>query len=221
VLLVVVAAAVTGLYLVWQETKPSFVLRNRLVEPVQVRMNYGGVVAFIEPGDSLSVSTSYFRPLRLDWSIVAPVTPEGHPMGEVLEGEISIAHPWGPALDDARPQRGSLMFFAPIITNESNQWLQVTVNSGRSDSVSCACRVGPGAQRVHVGYYTLDDKSTVQLTDILGRSVTFTGMLTAPYDEDHAVEVRVSANQFPPIPDTSAVPPPSVPPVMPNARRSR
>jgi hypothetical protein len=64
-------------------------------------------------------------------------------------------------------------FFAPLITNASQDLLRVTVNAGLEGALDCGCAVRPGGRRVFVGYYRLYQNSTVQGRASGGRAATF------------------------------------------------
>jgi hypothetical protein len=148
---------------------PSLVVENRLVAPVRVTVN-GQEAAVIGPGDRFSTGLEQGRDLVAHWSLVRPTTPSGAEMGVPVEGAIVQANPGGTIRGTATNWPGDSAYFAPLITNATDQPLEVIVNAGLAFSRSCECVVSPGAVRAGIGYYPLFQNSTVQVRDPQGRT---------------------------------------------------
>ncbi len=154
---------------------PSLVVENRLVAPVRVTVN-GQEAAVIGPGDRFSTGLEQGRDLVAHWSLVRPTTPSGAEMGVPVEGAIVQANPGGTIRGTATNWPGDSAYFAPLITNATDQPLEVIVNAGLAFSRSCECVVSPGAVRAGIGYYPLFQNSTVQVRDPQGRTAVFTDL---------------------------------------------
>jgi hypothetical protein len=147
--------------------QPTLVFENRLTDMVAVQV--GGEERRILPGGSFTVKLDRARRLDLSWQLVSR-------LGVSLGDTIAIARPRGTVrvLASARPTRGA--YFAPLITNETDRPLAITVNAGLAGSMRCSCSVPPGAVRMAIGYYPLFENSTVRADAEEGgggRSATF------------------------------------------------
>ncbi len=166
-LLLVGAAGAAGYLLLFQAARLS--VENRLVEPV--RLVLGTESVEIPPGGTLERKVPRKGPLVLQWYLVRPEGPDG-PLGVELQGSISIAEPRGRLSRRVDARSGQLPVFAPLITNETDGPLEITVNPGTAAARRCECPVSPGTVRGHIGYYELFRNSAVEGT-LPGRSATF------------------------------------------------
>jgi hypothetical protein len=88
----------------------------------------------------------------------------------------------------ARGDQGD--YFAPLITNASDDLLQGKVNAGLEGALDCGCAVRPGAKRVFIGYYRLYRNSTVQARTGDGREAVFRDLGPSVTSPDGVVGLR-------------------------------
>jgi hypothetical protein len=106
-----------------------------------------------------------------EWELVRPLSADDRPMGEEIRGAVVLR---GRSLaDSAWVRQGDADYFAPLITNASQDLLRVTVNAGLQGALDCGCAVRPGATRVFIGYYRLYENSTVRARAPSGAEATF------------------------------------------------
>jgi hypothetical protein len=143
--------------------QPTLVFENRLTDMVAVQV--GGEERRILPGGSFTLKLERAGRLDLSWQLVSR-------LGVSIADTIRVVHPRGTVrvVANARPTHGA--FFAPLITNETDRPLAITVNAGLAGAMRCGCTVPPGAVRMAIGYYPLFENSTVR-ADADGRSATF------------------------------------------------
>jgi hypothetical protein len=111
-------------------------------------------------------------------------------MGSEVRGSVVVRGPSGTIRRSARARGTDSDYFAPLITNASEDLLRVTVNAGLVGSLDCGCAVRPGARRVFIGYYPLFQNSTVRATAGDGRSATFRDLGPSVITPDGAVGLR-------------------------------
>jgi len=166
-LLLVGAAGAAGYLLLFQA--PRLAVENHLVEPV--RLVLGGETVEIPPGGRIERKVARAGPLVAQWYLVRPDGPSG-PLGVELQGSITVAEPRGRLSRIVDARSGQVPVFAPLITNETDGMLGVTVNPGTAVARRCECAVPPGTVRGHIGYYELFRNSAVEGA-LPGRSATF------------------------------------------------
>jgi hypothetical protein len=165
-LLGVVAAAA---YLLLGRTRLRFT--NRLAAPV--RLVFGAQPGrTLAPGETLDLAVSGNGASVAEWELIRPLSADGKPMGEEVRGAI-VARGRGRVVDSAWVRQGDADYFAPLITNASDDLLRITVNAGLTGARDCECAVRPGATRVFLGYYRLYQNSTVRARSPSGREATF------------------------------------------------
>ncbi len=170
-------AAVAGVLLIaalgaaaFFAVRPTFAFTNGLVAPVRLVVN--GAAGIVAPGETVKAKVSRDRVVA-EWELVRPLSADSQPMGEVVRGSWVVRSPRGTVEVRAEPRLETGDFFAPLVSNETDGLLRVTVNAGLDGARDCGCAVRPGASRVFIGYYRLYRNSTVQATDPAGRRATF------------------------------------------------
>ena len=167
--LFLVAAALGGLYLL---ARPRLEFTNQLAGPVRLAVD-AAPPSLVPPGSSIRVTAPWRRTLVAAWELDRPRSADGRPMGEEVRGSVVERGTWGTIRGSAMARGPAGNFFAPLITNGSQDVLRVTVNAGLEGALDCGCAVRPGARRVFLGYYRLYQNSTVQAKGSSGRVATF------------------------------------------------
>lgn len=167
-LLLLVGGAGVAIYL-FRFQPALLTVENRLVEPI--RLVLGNETVEIAAGAAIERKVSRRGPLVAQWYLVRPEGPSG-PLGVELQGSISIAEPRGKLRHTVHARSGQRPVFAPLITNETDGALGITVNPGTAAVRRCDCTVRPGTVRGHIGYYDLFQNSAVVGT-LPGRAATF------------------------------------------------
>lgn len=168
-LLLLVAAALAGLYLL---VRPRLEFTNQLAAPVRLAVDHAPP-RLVPPGASVRVAAPWRGTLVAAWELDRPISADGRPMGEELRGSVVERGTRGTVRRSAVARGRDGNFFAPLITNASQDLLRVTVNAGLEGALDCGCAVRPGGRRVFVGYYRLYQNSTVQGRASGGRAATF------------------------------------------------
>lgn len=169
VLLLATLAVLAGLYAMG---RPRLQLGNRLAGPVRLTVE-GDTGRTLAPGKSATVPIPLGERLVITWELVRPLSADGRPMGEEVRGSVVVPARWGTVRRDATARGTETDYFAPLITNASNDLLRVTVNAGLQGALDCGCAVRPGARRTFIGYYRLYQNSTVQARVSGGRRAIF------------------------------------------------
>ncbi len=178
----------------WWLTRPRLVFENALLAPVTLSLNSRQYR--IEPGEQVSVRLPTSEPSAVLWTLERPLNPEGGPLGVELFGAISVSAARGRVHDAAHASPGDRAFFAPLISNDTGQPLQITVNAGTPHSRPCDCTVPPGAVRMLIGYYPLFSNSTVRAEDPLGRSAMFSELGSEVNRRTGVVRLRFEAKDL-------------------------
>ncbi len=170
--LMVAAAATAGvaIFLVVL-SRPALVVENRLIEPIALVV--GNAERRIAPDNTGHVVLARGQPVAVPWFLVRPVGPDGQPMGEDMQLVIEAESPRGKVRRTVDSRSAGTAYFAPLITNHTDQPLRILVNAGLAGAVDCRCAVRPGATRARIGYYRLFANSTVRARDPAGRTATF------------------------------------------------
>jgi hypothetical protein len=167
--LLFVAASMAGISFL---VRPRLEFSNQLAAPVRLAVQHAPE-RLVPPGSSVRVAAPWRGSLVAQWELDRPLSADGRPMGEELRGSVVERGQWGRIRRSAVARGPNGSFFAPLITNASEDQLRVTVNAGLEGALDCGCAVRPGGRRVFVGYYRLYQNSTVQGRGSGGRLATF------------------------------------------------
>ncbi len=191
-LLIVIAGTLAGAYAVG---RPRLTLHNRLAAPIRVTAG-DAAARTLGPGASARIPAPWGKSLLVSWELVRPLSADGVPMGEAVNGSLLVRQRWGTVgrTIEARGPHGD--YFAPLITNGSPDLLRVRVNAGLEGALDCRCAVRPDARRVFIGYYRLYQNSTVQAAARGGRSATFRDLGSKVLTPDGSVGLRFDARDL-------------------------
>ena len=185
-------AAAVGWYFV---SRPRLLFTNELAGPVRLAADQQTPLT-LAPGETVRLATPAGRAMVALWELVRPLSADGRPMGSEVRGSVVVRGPSGTIRRSARARGTDADYFAPLITNASEDLLRVTVNAGLEGSLDCGCAVRPGALRVFIGYYPLFQNSTVRATAGNGRSATFRDLGPSVMTPDGAVGLRFDAKDL-------------------------
>lgn len=130
------------------EPFPYVTIDNPLLMPVKVYAD-GLYRAQIEPGGSKTlVMDSY--PVNIRWDIVRSTDSNGQPIGDEISGEFLRVFS-GDWLFVAPDGDNGVVFF-PVVSNNSGQECDVTINEGLPQENQC-CLLHSGGQQIGLGYY--------------------------------------------------------------------
>jgi hypothetical protein len=174
-------------------TQPTFVFSNELVAPVRLVINNAARV--VPPGESARVRIGR-KLLVAEWELERPLSADRQPMGEDVRGSWVVPAPRGTVTRAAGARLDTGDYFAPLVTNDTDRLLRITVNAGLDGPRDCGCAVRPGARRVFLGYYRLYRNSTVQATDPDGRTATFRDLGPEAQARKWVVGVRFASGDF-------------------------
>ena len=175
--------------------RPRLTLHNHLVAPIRVTAG-DAAARTLGPRGSARISAPWRKSLLVSWELVRPLSADGVPMGEAVNGSLLVRQRWGTVEEtiEARGPQGD--YFAPLITNGSPDLLRVRVNAGLEGALDCRCAVRPDARRVFIGYYRLYQNSTVQAAARGGRSATFRDLGSKVLTPDGSVGLRFEARDL-------------------------
>jgi hypothetical protein len=190
--LLLMAAAVGGLYLVG---RPQLEFTNQLAGPVRLAVD-DAAPRVIPPGSSVRVAAPWGKTLVAGWELNRPLSADGRPMGEELRGSVVERGFWGTIRRSAMARGPDGNYFAPLITNASEDLLRVTVNAGLEGALDCGCAVRPAGRRVFLGYYRLYQNSTVQAKASGGRVAAFRDLGSSVVAPDGTVGLRLEGRDL-------------------------
>ena len=184
-------AAVAGYLL----ARPRFVFTNSLAAPVRLVLGQNPPRS-VAPGETIRQTVARGSSVLAQWELVRPLSADGRPMGSEIRGSIVIAKPSGTIERSARARGSDADYFAPLISNSSNDQLRIVVNAGLEGALDCGCAVRPGARRVFIGYYPLYQNSTVRARTGDGRSATFRDLGANVTNADGTLGLRFVAGDL-------------------------
>ena len=152
--------------------RPLLVFTNHLAAPVRLTVD-DQPPRVVPPAGSIRVAAPWRKTIVATWELVRPLSADGRPMGEEVRGSLLGRGRWGTLRDSAVARGPTGDYFAPLITNASDDLLRVTVNAGLEGARDCGCAVRAGARKAFIGYYRLYQNSTVQATAGGGRMAVF------------------------------------------------
>lgn len=177
----------------WILLQPTLVFSNGLVAPV--RLVVGQTTRMVAPGETVRIRVS--RSLVVaQWELDRPLSADRQPMGEAVRGSWVVPAPRGTVTRTAGPRLETGDYFAPLVTNETDRLLRITVNAGLDGARDCGCAVRPGARRVFLGYYRLYRNSTVQATDPDDRTAVFKDLGPEAQARGWVVGLRFTSGDF-------------------------
>lgn len=184
-LLAVAAAGAAGYAL----TRPHLVFTNQLAGSVRLILGTGPPRTIL-PGETVRQSLARGGSTVAQWSLVRPLSANERPMGSEVRGSLVLREPRGTIERRAAARGPDADYFAPLITNSSNDELRIVVNAGLEGSLDCGCAVRPGGRRVFIGYYPLYQNSTVRARTRDGRTATFRDLGPKVTSPDGSVGLR-------------------------------
>ena len=190
--LILVAAALGGLYLVG---RPRLEFTNQLAGPVRLAVD-AAASRVVPPGSSVRVAAPWGRTMVAAWELDRPFSADGRPMGEEMRGSVVERGSWGIIRRSVRARGPDGNYFAPLITNASQDQLRVTVNAGLDGALDCGCAVRPAGRRVFLGYYRLYQNSTVQAKASDGRAAIFRDLGPSVVAPDGTIGLRFESRDL-------------------------
>jgi len=175
--------------------RPRLVFTNRLAAPVRLALGQHPPRS-VAPGETIRQSVSRGSSMLAQWELVRPLSADGRPMGSEIRGSIVVASPGGTMERSAQARGPDADYFAPLISNSSNDQLRIVVNAGLEGALDCGCAVRPGAKRVFIGYYPLYQNSTVRARTADGRTATFRDLGANVTNADGTVGLRFGARDL-------------------------
>ena len=190
--IILVLAGLVGWYLL---RRPRLEFTNQLAAPIWLAVGQNAPVS-LPPGAMQRLSLPRSGSAVVQWNLARPLSADERPMGEELRGSLVIREPSGTIRQRAAARTPDAEYFAPLITNATDDLLRVTANAGLEGAVDCGCAVRPGARRVFVGYYRLYQNSTVRAREPGGRTATFRDLGPQVNSTDGSVGLRFESKDF-------------------------
>ena len=140
---------------------------NSLVESVEILVN-GEVVRTVGPGERDSLPLRSSTPPVLSWRLIRPRSRAGREMGReftsVMSAGVQTEGPGDQHFAITGVARNRAMF-TPVITNGTNRPLVALINAGTPGETRCNCIIQPGGPTTNLGYYPLQQNSTIRFYD--------------------------------------------------------
>jgi hypothetical protein len=170
-------------------TRPSLVFTNQLAGSIRLAVGQDSALV-LGPGQTVRVPGPRGRAIVAQWELVRPLSADRKPMGSEMRGSIVVRDPEGTIRRSATARTPDADYFAPLITNATEDLLGVKVNAGLQGAADCGCAVRPSARRVFIGYYPLYRNTTVRAAAADGRSATFRDLGPSVVTPDGALGLR-------------------------------
>jgi hypothetical protein len=168
--------------------------RNELAAPIWLAVAQRAPVT-VQPGTAQTVELPSGS-VVVQWNLARPLSANQRPMGEELRGSAVIREKRGLIRRSATIRESGTAYFAPLITNASQELLRITTNAGLEGALDCGCAIRPGANRVFVGYYRLYQNSSVRARDSTGRTATFRDLGPQVTTTDGTLGLRFEGKDF-------------------------
>jgi hypothetical protein len=139
----------------------TIVVDNKLAYSVNASANDSelGVV----PAFSSRTYQTRVASLEFSWTLNQPKVGT-RDLGESMAGRFSrVANPTGTYRYTVDNVVGDTTYFAPRITNATNQYFTFEANGGLNSQMRCNCGQGAYTENVHYGYYKLFNNSNVRM----------------------------------------------------------
>ena len=188
---IILALAALGWFVA---TTPHLVFTNQLAGSVRVTADQKTPV-ILPPGKNVRLTAPRDRAMVVAWELLRPLSANEQPMGSELRGSV-VVRGSGTVRRSALARGTDADYFAPLISNATQDLLRVTVNAGLEGALDCGCAVRPGARRVFIGYYPLFQNSTVRATNSQGRTAMFRDLGPAITSPDGVVGLRFEARDL-------------------------
>jgi hypothetical protein len=179
----------------YTRVRPQVGFSNGLRAPVRLAAAQD-LPRTVAPGESVRVPVPWGKTTLVTWELIRPLSADGKPMGEEIRGSVLAPGSWGTTRRSARARSSDGDYFAPLITNASEDLLRVTVNAGLEGSRDCGCAVRPGARRAFIGYYPLYQNSTVLARAGARRSAAFRNLGPQVVAPDGAIGLRFESKDL-------------------------
>jgi hypothetical protein len=179
----------------YMATIPRLVFTNQLAGAIRIGAEQQPP-RMVPPGESVRLTAPRGRAMVASWELVRPLSADGRPMGSEVRGSVVLRGAGGTTRRSALARGTDADYFAPLITNTTQDQLRITVNAGLEGSLDCGCAVRPGARRVFIGYYPLFQNSTVRATAPQGRTAIFRDLGPTVVTPDGVVGLRFDARDL-------------------------
>jgi hypothetical protein len=174
---------------------PELVFTNELAAPVKLAIG-NTAPRTVGPGQAERARLSRGNTAVVQWELVRPLSAAGAGMGEAIRGSAVIQSPQGTIRQSASPVAPDADYFAPLVTNASDDQLRVIVNAGLEGALDCGCAVRAGAKRVFIGYYRLYQNSTVEARGSKGKRAVFRDLGSRVTATDRTVGLRFESKDL-------------------------
>jgi hypothetical protein len=142
------------------ETRPSFVITNKLISPVEISED-GIYKGTIEKSSTTTFLLDNY-PVNIQWVVVKKRTTIGVRLGDDMSGEYDGVTT-GDSLTIENKVANEQFYFYPIINNNTDKTCHVIINEGWESENDTKSFIAPYASDIGFGYYKLYSNSNVTL----------------------------------------------------------